>query len=142
MIDQLNVCLPAGPGRLARTCRVLGESGVQIHGVMVASNTDFAIVRLVVDRPQATCEMLCNLGYDASTCEAAALRVDNVPGGLAVLLDRLHSSDLTVAYAYSCSVNGGTVDIVRVQGEPVELKLRGSGLTLVEAGELYALDEA
>ena len=46
-----------------------------------------------------------------------------------------------MAYAYSCSVDGGTVDIMRVQGEPVELKLRESGLALVEAGELYALDE-
>ena len=142
MIDQLNVCLPSEPGCLAKMCRVLGKSGVQIHGVMVASNTDFAIARLVVDRPHATCAKLRTLGYDASTCKVAALRVDNVPGGLATLLDRLHSSDLTVAYAYSCSVDGDTIDIVRVQGEPVELKLVESGLSLVEPSELYEMDGA
>lgn len=140
MIDQLTVCLPAEPGRLAKMCRVLGEEGVQIHALMVADNLDFAIVRLIVDRPQATAVMLSELGYDASTSKVVAIRVDNVPGGLAQLLDKLHSSDLAVAYAYSCSIDDGTVDIVRVQGEPMELKLQDAGLRLLEAKDLYVVD--
>ena len=36
MIDQLTVCLPDGPGRLAAMCGLLGRKGVQIHALMVA----------------------------------------------------------------------------------------------------------
>lgn len=142
MIDQLSVCLPNHPGRLAEMCRLLGEWDVQIHAVVVADTVDFCIVRLICDRPRTTAAHLVEHGFDAVTSRVVAVELENVPGALGALLDRIASFDLDVEYAYSCSFNGRTVDVVKVSGEPLEIKLAGTGLTFVPASELYAVDEA
>ena len=47
MIEQLTVCLPDGPGKLAAMCGLLGHNGVQIHALMVAETVDFGIIRVI-----------------------------------------------------------------------------------------------
>lgn len=140
MIDQLTVCLPDGPGKLAGLCHVLGENGVQIHALMVAETVDFGIIRVICDRPRTTAVMLRERGFNAMCARVVAAEVDNVPGALGRLLDRLASSDLNVEYAYTCSVDERTVDVIKVTGEPLEIKLRESGLRFLEASDLYAVD--
>ena len=141
MIEQLTVCLPDGPGKLAAMCGLLGHNGVQIHALMVAETVDFGIIRVICDRPRHTAELLCNAGYNAMCTRVVAVEVQNVPGALGTLLDRLSSCDLNVEYAYTCCVDSRTVDIIKVTGEPLEIKLRESGLTLLTAADLYDPDE-
>ena len=133
MIEQLTVCLPDGPGKLAAMCGLLGHNGVQIHALMVAETVDFGIIRVICDRPRHTAELLCT--------RVVAVEVQNVPGALGTLLDRLSSCDLNVEYAYTCCVDSRTVDIIKVTGEPLEIKLRESGLALLTAADLYDPDE-
>lgn len=140
MIDQLSVCLPNRPGRLAEMCRLLGEWGIQIHALMVAETVDFNIVRLICDKPRTTTARLVELGYAAVTSRLVAIELKNVPGELGTVLDRLASFDLNVDYAYSCPVPGGVADVVKVSGEPLEVKLAQTGLTLLDAADLYVTD--
>ena len=70
------------------------------------------------------------------------IEVSDVPGGLGVLLDHLASADLNVEYAYTCPMGGRTIDIVKVTGEPLAIKLCESGLTMVSAEELCAPRQA
>lgn len=140
MIDQLTVCLPDGPGKLAQMCHVLGEKDVQIHALMVAETVDFGIIRVICDKPRSTAAMLRELGYNAMCARVVAAEVDNVPGALGRLLDRLASSDLNVEYAYTCSMGDRTVDVIKATGEPLEIKLRESGLKFLEASDLYLVD--
>lgn len=142
MIDQLTVCLPDGPGRLAAMCGLLGEEHVQIHALMVAETVDFAIVRIICDRPRATAALLCERGYNAMCSRVVAVEVQNVPGALGRLLDRLSSCDLNVEYAYTCSVDSRTVDVIKVTGEPLDVKLRESSLALLAPADLYEPDGA
>lgn len=136
MIDQLTVCLPNEPGRLAKMSRALGADNTQIHALMVADTTDFEIIRIVCDRPEDALSLLRGLGYDATLTQVVGIEVSDVPGGLGILLDHLASADLNVEYAYACPMGGRTVDIVKVTGEPLAIKLRESGLTMVPAEEL------
>lgn len=141
MIDQLTVCLPNRPGRLAKMCGLLGAWGVQIHAVMVADTTDFSIVRIVCDRPRSTARRLSELGFDAVTTRLVAVELENVPGALGRVLDRLASSDLNVEYAYCCSLEGRTVDLVKVSGEPLSVKLASCGLDFLAPSDLYDVDQ-
>ena len=140
MIDQLTVCLPDGPGRLAAMCHLLGERNVQIHALMVAETVDFGIVRIICDKPHQTEAMLVSEGYNAMCARVVAAEVENVPGALGRLLDRLASCDLNVEYAYTCSVDSRTIDVIKVTGEPLEIKLRESGLSLLASSDLYDTD--
>ena len=140
MIDQLTVCLPDGPGKLAAMCKLLGQEGVQIHALMVAETVDFGIIRVICDKPRTTAAMLREKGYNAMCARVVAAEVENVPGALGHLLDRLASCDLNVEYAYTCSMGDRTVDVIKATGEPLEIKLRDSGLAFLEAKDLYETD--
>ena len=61
MIDQLTVCLPNEPGKLAQMSRAMGANNIQIHALMVADTTDFGIIRIVCDRPQDALSLLLGL---------------------------------------------------------------------------------
>lgn len=140
MIVQLSVSLPNEPGCLAGMCRLLGEWGVQIHALMVADTSDFGIVRIICDEPRTVCARLVERGYAAVTGELVAVEVPNVPGALGSVLDRLSSYDLNVEYAYSCSVGDRVIDVIRVSGEPLAVKLSQTGLDLLSPSELYLPD--
>ncbi len=140
MVEQVTVCLPDGPGKLAKMCHLLGDQNVQIHALMVAETVDFGIIRVICDKPRSTAAMLIANGYNAMCCKVVAIEVDNIPGALGHLLDRLASCDLNVEYAYTCSVDNRTIDVVKVTGEPLEIKLRDTGLTFLSAEQLYQTD--
>lgn len=141
MIDQLTVCLPDNPGNLARMCGLLGAKEIQIYALMVSHTGDFGIVRVLCDEPRMTARMLSDAGYNAMCSRVVAAEVDNVPGALGGLLDRIASSDLNVEYAYTCSLGQRTVDVIKVTGEPLEIKLRESGLDFLRPEEIYRPDE-
>ena len=84
--------------------------------------------------------MLREKGYTAMCARVVAAEVENVPGALGRLLDRLASCDLNVEYAYTCSMGERTVDVIKATGEPLEIKLRESGLAFLEAKDLYETD--
>ncbi|MBM6774865.1 hypothetical protein [Olsenella profusa] len=141
MIDQLSVSLPNRPGSLAQMCRLLGEWGLQIHAFMVADTSDFSIVRIICDQPRTACARLAERGYAAITSRLAAVEVENVPGAFGALLERLASYDLNVEYAYCCSLGSRVVDLIKVSGEPLAVKLAQTGLVFLDAAELYVPDE-
>ena len=70
-----------------------------------------------------------------------AVELEDVPGALGGVLDRLASCDLNVEYAYGCSVGDRAVDVIKVTGEPLEVKLAETGLRLLSGADLYVVDE-
>ena len=140
MIDQLTVFLPNEPGTLAQMASVLGEADIQMHALMVADTTDFGIVRVICDTPHAAAQVLARKGYRAATTEVAAIEVDNVPGGLASVLVRLADVRLNVEYAYCASIGDKTVDMLKLTGDSVELRLAHSGLRDLAPADVYVPD--
>jgi hypothetical protein len=136
MIKQVTVFLPNRPGTLERMSQTLGEANIQVMGLMVADSSDFSCVRLICDHPVRAAELLGEKGLHAELTNVVATEVPDVPGGLATVLHRFVSADLNVAYAYCCSFGGRVVDIVCVQGEPVNIKLAQVGFTGLTAQEL------
>lgn len=123
MIDQLTVLLTNRPGALKSMVDVLARAQVQIHALSIDDSADFGIVRFICDKPDHAMDQLRKTGFTASTTKVLAVEVSNVPGGLAAILSRLASVELNIMYAYTCSVEGRTVDIIRVAGDPVNVKL-------------------
>lgn len=140
MIDQLTVFLPNEPGTLASMARVLGDSNIQMHALMVADTADFGIVRIICDTPKAASRALANAGYRAATTQVAAVEVENVPGGLARVLAKIAKVRLNVEYAYCASIGERTVDVLKLTGDPIEAKLVQAGLKDLKPADVYAPD--
>lgn len=99
--QQISVFLENRPGRLGRLCEVLAEEGVNIQAIMVPSGTDYGIVHLIVDRHEEALKTLEGRGYRTYTSRVLDVTLDDHPGALAALADRLTANEIDIKYAYS-----------------------------------------
>ncbi|MBN2131251.1 MAG: ACT domain-containing protein [Sedimentisphaerales bacterium] len=100
-LRQISVFLENRRGRLAEVARVLGNSGINIRALSLADTSDFGILRLIVNDPNAALGVLKDNGYTVRDTEVIAVEVDDQPGGLAQVLAALAKSDINVEYMYA-----------------------------------------
>jgi hypothetical protein len=107
IVRQISVFLENQPGRLGALCDVLAEEGVNIEAIMVPSGTDYGIVHVVVDRPADALRALEQRAYRTYTSRVLDLKIQNHPGTLAAIADRLAELGIDVKYGYSAVTEGG-----------------------------------
>jgi hypothetical protein len=101
IVDQISVFLENRPGRLGDLCGTLAEAGVNIDAMMLPSGTDYGIVHVVVDRHQDALQTLEAHSYRTYTSRVLDIRLEDKPGALARLADRLSNAEIDIKYAYS-----------------------------------------
>jgi hypothetical protein len=143
MVEQLSVFLENESGRLAQMCRVLGDSGFNMHALVVADTSEYGVARVICDRPHAARRVLEGAGFAVSVTRVVAVSVPDEPGGLASVLERLGAAGVNVEYLY-CYVRpegGAAVDILRVEdADAATDALQLGGFSLVRSADIYAPD--
>lgn len=142
MIEQLTIFLENEKGRLAAACRALSDAGINMHALNLADTADFGVVRTLCDTPAAAAAALKAQGWRAAVTPVLGVRVPNVPGGLASLLEFFDEQDVNVEYGYCFSVNEDTaVDVLKVDGDTdIEQKLTAAGFQPVQPEDVYRID--
>ena len=134
MISQLTVFLENEKGRLAAACRAVSDAGINMHALNLADTSDFGVVRMLTDTPEAAAEALREQGYRATVTPVLAVRVPNVPGGLAKLLEFMDEQDANVEYGYC-------FDVLKADGsDDLEQKLTDAGFEPVRPEDIYRID--
>jgi hypothetical protein len=144
MIDQVSVFLENRAGRLAELCRSLGNSGIDMHALMVADTEEYGVVRIICDTPAKAVALLDEQGFSASVTPVIAVEIPDRPGGLADVLEALGTQGISVEYAY-CFVEpsgAAAVDIFKVDGPGADSVLAKAGFRSLSPSELYAPDPA
>ncbi|WP_347491128.1 ACT domain-containing protein [Desulfoscipio sp. XC116] len=100
-VKQISVFLENKSGRLAQVTRVLGNNSINIRALSIADTTDFGILRLIVNNPDAAYQVLKESGFTVSTTEVIAVEVKDEPGGLANVLDILQQVNINIEYLYA-----------------------------------------
>ena len=99
-------------------------------------------VRIFCDTPRRAARVLEEAGYRARVVEVLAVRVPNVAGGLASLLEAIDECGSNVEYGYCFSRGEETaIDVLKVADASIEATLSEKGFDIVKAEEVYALDE-
>lgn len=101
VVDQISIFIENRPGRLGELCATLAEGGINIDAMMVPSGTDYGIVHVVVDRHQEALQTLEAHSYRTYTSRVLDVRLEDKPGALAQLADRLAHAEVDIKYAYS-----------------------------------------
>ena len=142
MIDQLTVFLENEKGRLAAACQTLADAGINLHALNLADTSDFGVVRMLTDTPEAAAEALREQGDRATVTPVLGVRVPNVPGGLAKLLSFMDEQEANIEYGYCFSVNENVaIDVLKVDGDSgIEEKLKAAGFEPVRPEDIYDLD--
>lgn len=116
-IQQISVFVENKSGRLFDVASVLGKANINIRALSLADTLDFGVIRLIVDDMKKAAAVLKESGFTASLTDVLAIRIADVPGGLAEVLDVLSKNSVDIEYMYAFAGSSGkdAVMIFRVE---------------------------
>jgi len=102
--------------------KVLSAAGINMRAFSVADNSDFGILRLLVDNTDKARQVLKENGFAVSITDVIALNINNRAGSLGKILDLLATVDCYIEYMYAFS-DGDTANVaIRVDNMDVAIE--------------------
>jgi len=98
-VIQFSIFTPNRLGRLHDLIRMLFAQGVHVLGLMVLDTTDSAIIRIVVDDPDAARDLLNREAFPFTESYLVVVEVN--PTDLNRLMSALLEAELNINYLYS-----------------------------------------
>ena len=99
-VHEVTAYLENKPGRLAKICSALAHEKLNIRALSVMDTSERSVLRLVTDDIEATKRVLTSLGTEFEVGEVLSVQMDNRPGALARVLERLAEEHINIEYAY------------------------------------------
>ena len=133
-IRQISVFVENKQGRLAEITEILAGAGINLRAVSIADTSDFGILRLIVDKPDAAEKALKDAGLTMSVTPVLALSLDDTPGSFAGAVRILADNDISIEYmyAFNTGLGGKASIIVRVNDNEQAVKaLAGSKISII-----------
>jgi hypothetical protein len=109
---QLSVTMDDRPGTLATMCSAFGKKGVNILALMSTGREGKSLVRLIADKGAAAKRTLQEIGYSYTEEEVLATKLQNRPGTLAAVAQKLGDAGANIDYAYYGAEPGSTQVLV------------------------------
>jgi len=143
-IIQVSVTMENKPGVLSAISELLGENGVNILALMVA--TAFGqegLLRFVADDPEKASRVLARNGYKPESREVLACQTPHHAGGLNAILKPLKEARINVDHIYPCigtAAGDQTVLILGVSDLALARQvLKRNWIIIVDGDEIYRL---
>lgn len=140
LVKQISVFLENKSGRLAEVTRTLGQNGIDIRALYIADTTEYGILRMIVDQPEAALKALSDKGFTFSSTNVIAIAVADHPGTLDMALETLSQGSISVDYLYAFvgRTSCDAIVIIRVENPQLALeKLEKNGLRVLSSREVY-----
>ena len=109
---QLTLTLQSKPGVLAKISRTLADAGVNIVALSAAEAAGRGKIRMIASDPARAKEALAAAKLRASEEPAIVLTLDNRPGTLAGISEKLAGAKINIKSAYATASGPGTVTLV------------------------------
>lgn len=100
-IDQISIFVENKAGRLAEVTKILYEHQIDMRALSIAETPDFGILRIIVNEPAKTAEILKNAGYVFNITPVLAIAIADEPGSLYRMLHILQENDINLEYTYA-----------------------------------------
>lgn len=101
MLKQISVFVENEVGSLARVTAVLREEHINLRAIASYDTPEFGILRMVVDQPERTKELMTQKGFVVKVSEVLAVELVDQPGELDRVLHIISEAGLTINYIYS-----------------------------------------
>lgn len=104
---EITAHLENKPGRLAKICSALAHEKINIRALSVMDRESRSVLRIVTDDVLPTRKVLTSLGTEFQECDVLAVEMENRPGALAKVLERLAEEHINIEYSYVAGGHGG-----------------------------------
>ena len=99
-VREITAFLENKPGRLAKICSAMAHEKLDIKAICVMEMDGRSVLRMVTEDVELARKVLTSLGTESATCELLSVEMENKPGALAKVLERLAEEHINVEYAY------------------------------------------
>jgi len=140
LVKQISVFLENKSGRLAEVTRTLSKNSIDIRALYIADTTEYGILRMIVDQPEAAQTILTDSGFTVSTTNVIAIAIPDRPGTLEQALEILSGGSISVdyLYAYVGRSSSDAIVVIRVENPQLALdKLEQAGVRVLSSKEVY-----
>ncbi len=139
MAQEVNVFVDNRPGRLQSVAAVLADKKINVRTMTLQDRTEFGLMKLIVDKPEAAHLALSEKGFACALKEIVAVLLADRPGSFQKLMDVFakHQVNIVDAYGFVIESNKSAVFCVEVK-DPKKMKaqLEKEGFKVLEE-ELY-----
>lgn len=111
-VKQLSVFIENRTGRLEEVLDVLKQVDVNIVSMSLADTSDFGLLRLLVNKPEAGKKALKENGFSAMLTDVLAIRLNHRVGQLQELLEVICKFNMNIEYMYALSTGTDDASIV------------------------------
>ena len=105
-VSLVTVTLQNKPGTLAQVCSALGKAGVNISALLAPEIRGKGKVRLLVDNLDKAKDALKAAKIRFGEEEAIAVELDNKPGALGEVAEKLAQAKINIRYVYATTSEG------------------------------------
>ncbi|MHA1339493.1 MAG: ACT domain-containing protein [Promethearchaeota archaeon] len=120
MIKQLSVFLKNTPGQLMKVTGILAENNIQIRALTVAETADFGILRLIVNNPEKSYEILKANNILCGKSDVMAVEMEDKPGGLDKIAKILGNNGINIEYLYAFATGKTAILVLKVSENHIE----------------------
>ena len=106
---QLSVFVQNKVGSLWELSTQLAKNHINIRSLAIVDDLDWGIVRLVVDDPDKTKELLHKLGLMYGESNILTVELRNHPGALADMADKLSKKKINIEQAFATAIGEGSL---------------------------------
>src|SRR5262245_11753552 len=99
-VQEVTARLENKPGRLAKICSALAHEKINIRALAVMDTGERPVLRMVVDQLDPTRRVLTSLGTEFEVSDVLAVEMENRPGAISKILERLAAEHINIEYAY------------------------------------------
>lgn len=100
-IKQISVFIENKTGQLAEFISLLASNNIDLQALSMAEAQDYGVLRIVVDKPEETAELLRANEWPCSVTDVLAVMVPDKPGSLTKILSVIAENNVSLAYSYA-----------------------------------------
>ena len=139
-IKQFSIFVENRQGKMAELTRLIADAGIDLRSLSLADTSDFGILRIIVSKPDETAALLSENGWTFKVTEVIGVKVPDIPGGVATVLELLDAAGINIEYMYAfVNRTPGEADtIFCVDNDVAALEaLKAGGIEILPPDEAY-----
>lgn len=110
---QFSIFMVNKPGVLAQLLGEFARAKINVIAMTVMDSVEHGVLRVVFAEPEKAREVLSKLNTPHNETEVLCINLDNRPGALAVVAEKLAKEHINISYAYcTAGAKGGRTTAV------------------------------
>jgi hypothetical protein len=126
---QFSIFMVNKPGVLAQVLGEFAQAKINIIAMTMMDSVEHGVMRIIFETPEKARKVLLKLNMPCNETEVLCIELDNKPGALAAVAEKLAKDHINIAYAYcTAGARGGrTTGVLKVADVKKAMRLLEQG---------------